>query len=96
MRIKINRKLLKENVATELQEKVAQVKHLHETLSFLNPELTVDEINERVIFQLACIAEPKLLSGLIKLFNDLGEKKLDEVTDLYCNFFSDDYNDNNN
>lgn len=96
MRIKLNRKLLKEDVAVELHEKLAQAKHLQETISFLNPEWSDEQVVAQLIYQLACMAEPKLLSAVVKHFNELGEKKVDEVTDLYCNFFSDDYNDNNN
>lgn len=96
MRIKINRKLLKEGVAVEIQEKLEQTKHLQETLSFLNPELSSDEVNARLIFQLACMADPKLLNKVVKHFNELGEKKVEEVSDMYCNFFSEDSTDNNN
>lgn len=96
MRIKINRKLLKEDVAHEIQEKLEQTKHLQETLSFLNPEWSDEQVNTKLIYQLALMADPKILSEVVKHFNSLGEKKVDEVTDLYCNFFSEDSTDNNN
>ena len=96
MRVKLNRKLLKENVSVEIDEKLAQTKHLQETISFLNPEWSEEQVLAKLIYQLACMAEPKLLTAVVKHFNDLGEAKVNEVTDLYCNFFSDDYNDNNN
>ena len=85
----------KENVEKELAFKNFQVKHLFHTLNFLAPDKSEEEITETLIFMLTAIAEPKLLSALVDEYNKLGATKLDEVTDLYENFYSPNETDNN-
>ena len=91
MRIKIQRQK-KLDIPTKLQS-VIEIK---DAISFLEPELTADEVKDKLLFALATIANSELLNALHKNTNALANKKVDEVSDLYCSFFSDDYNDNNN
>lgn len=91
MRIKIQRQK-KLDIPTKLQS-VIEIK---DAISFLEPELTADEVKDKLLFALATIANSELLTALHKNTNALANKKVDEVSDLYCSFFSDDYNDNNN
>jgi hypothetical protein len=91
MRIKIQRQK-KLDIPTKLQS-VIEIK---DAISFLEPELTADEVKDKLLFALATIANSELLNALHKSTNALANKKVDEVSDLYCSFFSDDYNDNNN
>jgi hypothetical protein len=91
MRIKIQRQK-KLDIPTKLQS-VIEIK---DAISFLEPELTADEVKDKLLFALATIANSELLNALHKSTNELANKKVDEVSDLYCSFFSDDYNDNNN
>ena len=91
MRIIIQRQK-KLDIPTKLQS-VIEIK---DAISFLEPELTADEVKDKLLFALATIANSELLNALHKSTNALANKKVDEVSDLYCSFFSDDYNDNNN
>ena len=85
-----------QDVQRELIEKQFLVKHLRHTYAFLNPDLDDEQINEKLLFSLTAMAEPQLLTALVNEMNIQGQKKLDEVTDLYENFFSDNNPDNNN
>ena len=91
MKVKL-RKQKKLDVPSKLQS----VFEIKEALAFLHPELTADELNAKMIFLLATIASSEHLQALWNSTNKVANAKVDEVTDLYCNFFSDDYNDNNN
>ena len=79
-----------------LPKKLQSVVEIKEAISFLYPELTADEVKDKLLFTLVTIADSEKLQALWNSTNELANKKVDEVTDLYCNFFSDDYNDNNN
>ena len=91
MRIKLQRQK-KLDVASKLQS----VFEIKEALAFLHPELSADEVNAKLIFLLATIASSEHLQALWNSTNEVANKKVDEVSDLYCNFFSNDYTDNNN
>jgi hypothetical protein len=91
MRAKINRQK-KLSLPTKLQS-VGEIK---EALAFLYPELSADELASKLIFLLATVASSEHLQALWNSTNELANKKVDEVSDLYCDFFSDDYHDNNN
>jgi hypothetical protein len=79
-----------------LPNKLKSVVEIKDAISFLYPELTADEVKDKLLFTLVTIADSEKLQALWNSTNELANKKVDEVTDLYCNFFSDDYNDNNN
>ena len=79
-----------------LPHKLQSVNEIKEAIGFLYPELTADEVKDKLLFALATIADSEHLQALWNSTNELANKKVDEVADLYCNFFSDDYNDNNN
>lgn len=76
------------NVEQELITKQKQVKHLTHTLNFLYPEYTDEQIVEKLIWVLSCIAEPKLLNKLVDDFNANAFNKLDEVADLYATYYT--------
>jgi uncharacterized protein YdeI (YjbR/CyaY-like superfamily) len=90
MRVKL-RKQKKLDIPNKLQS-VIEIK---EAITFLYPELTADEVKDKLLFTLATIADSENLQALWNSTNELANNKVDEVTDLYCNFFSDDYNNNN-
>ena len=90
MRAKINRQK-----KLSLPNKLQSVHEIKEALAFLYPELNADELNGKLIFLLATVASSEHLQALWNSTNELANKKVDEVTDLYCNFFSDDSNNNN-
>ena len=79
-----------------LPNKLQSVIEIKDAITFLEPELTADEVKDKLVFVLATIADSELLKKLWDSTNTLANKKVDEVSDLYCSFFSDDYNDNNN
>ena len=87
---------LRKQKKLDLHNKLQSVYEIKEALAFLHPELTTDEVNSKLIFLLATIASSEHLQALWNSTNEVANKKVDEVTDLYCNYFSDDSNDNNN
>lgn len=91
MRVKI-RKQKKLDIPHKLQA----VFEIKEALAFLYPELTAGELSAKVIFLLATVANSEHLQALWNSTNKFANEKVDEVSDLYCNFFSEDFNDNNN
>lgn len=91
MRIKLQRQK-----KLDLPRKLQSVYEIKEALTFLHPELNEDEVNSKLIFLLATIASSEHLQALWNSTNEVANKKVDEVTDLYCNFFSEDNNTNNN
>lgn len=91
MRVKLQRQK-----KLSLPKKLHTINEIKEAVTFLEPELTAEQVKDKLLFILATIADSQLLNALYKSTTELANKKVDEVTDLYCNFFSDDYNDNNN
>lgn len=87
---------IKRQKKLSLPKKLQSVIEIKEAITFLYPELNDDEVKDKLLFALATIADSELLKNLWKSTNELANKKVDEVTDLYCNFFSDDNNTNNN
>jgi hypothetical protein len=87
MRIKLQRQK-----KLDIPNKLQSVIEIKEAINFLYPELTADEVKDKLLFTLATIADSENLQALWNSTNELANKKVDEVTDLYCNFFSDDYN----
>jgi hypothetical protein len=79
-----------------LSKKLQSVVEIKQALEFLHPELSADEVKDKLIFLLATVANSEHLQALWNSTNEIANNKVDEVTDLYCNFFSDDSNDNNN
>jgi hypothetical protein len=86
MRIKLQRQK-----KLSLPHKLQSVNEIKEAIGFLYPELTDDEVKDKLLFTLATIADSEHLQALWNSTNELANNKVDEVTDLYCNFFSDDY-----
>ena len=91
MRVKLQRQK-----KLSLPKKLHTINEIKEAVTFLEPELTDEQVKDKLLFILATIADTQLLNALHKSTTELANKKVDEVTDLYCNFFSDDYTDNNN
>jgi hypothetical protein len=91
MRIKINRQK-----KLDLPSKLQSVFEIKEAIAFLEPERTSDEVKDKLLFILTTIADSEKLQLLWNSTNALANKKVDEVSDLYCNFFSQDHTDNNN
>lgn len=87
------KKSVADSVEKELERKQLLVLHLKHTFAFLNPELSDDEIINKLLFTLTAMADPEILERLVSEMNELGIKKVAEVSDLYENFFND--NDNN-
>lgn len=90
MRVKIKRQK-----KLDVPNKLQAVFEIKQALAFLHPELNADEVNAKLIFLLATIASSEHLQALWNSTNKVANEKVDEVTDLYCNFFSDDSNTNN-
>jgi hypothetical protein len=91
MRIKLQRQK-KLDVSSKLQS----VSEIHEALVFLHPDYTPIEVKDHLIFLLTQVASSEHLQILWNTTNKVANKKVDEVTDLYCNFFSEDSTTNNN
>ena len=91
MRVKLQRQK-----KLPLVHKLKSVGEIKEAIQFLYPELSADELQDKLVFILLTIADSEKLQALWNSTNELANKKVDEVTDLYCNFFSEDFNDNNN
>ena len=73
----------------DVPDKLNKLVEIREALIFLNPELSADEINTKLLFTLTTIADSQLLQLLLNSVTELANKKVDEVSDLYCNFFND-------
>jgi len=95
MRIKLRRKL-KYGTPLDLDNKVQQVGEIKDALNFLNPELSEADVIEELIQYIIVATDTDRLTAVWKNINALANKKVDEVTDLYCNFFSETTSDNNN
>jgi hypothetical protein len=80
----------------DVPDKLNKLVEIREALIFLNPELSADEINTKLLFTLTTIADSQLLQLLLNSVTELANKKVDEVSDLYCNFFNDNETTNNN
>lgn len=87
---------LRKQKKLDIPNKLQSVIEVKEAITFLYPELTADEVKDKLLFTLATIADSELLQALWNSTNELANKKVDEVADLYCNFFSNDYDENNN
>ena len=80
----------------DVPDKLNKLVEIREALIFLNPELSADEINTKLLFTLTTIADSQLLQLLLNSVTELANKKVDEVSDLYCNFFNNNETTNNN
>jgi hypothetical protein len=80
----------------DVPDKLNKLVEIREALIFLNPQLSADEINTKLLFTLTTIADSQLLQLLLNSVTELANKKVDEVSDLYCNFFNDNETTNNN
>lgn len=87
---------IKRQKKLSLQNKLQSVHEIQEAFTFLYPEYTPDEIKDRLLFTLGTIADSKLLQLLWNSTNELANKKVDEVSNLYVSFLSDTNNNNNN
>jgi hypothetical protein len=87
---------IKRQKKLDVPDKLNKLVEIREALIFLNPELSADEINTKLLFTLTTIADSQLLQLLLNSVTELANKKVDEVSDLYCNFFNDNETTNNN
>jgi len=85
---------IKRQKKLSLPHKLQSVFEIREAITFLYPELSPDEIKDKLLFTLSTIADSELLQALWNSTNALANKKVDEVSDLYVSFLSD--TDNNN
>lgn len=95
MRIKIKRKTIHSAEQQIITNKLL-VSNIKDTLNYLEPELCEVEILEKLLVMLIPMAETEILSALNDFLNSLGEKKLDEVKELYSQFFDETETPNNN
>lgn len=72
--------------------RLAMVSHLRDTLTWLSPEKTNEEILADLIYELTLITDSEALTELLEQKDTQGIKKVDEVAELYLTFL----NDNNN
>ena len=93
--MKLKRKSLRsaEQQVVKNQMLVSEIK---DTLNWLEPELTNEQILAKLVIMLTPMCETPILNALNSFLNSLGQKKLDEVKDMYAQFFNDETTDNNN
>ena len=91
MRVKLQRQK-----KLSLPRKLQSAQEIKEAIGFLYPELSDEQLKDKLLFTFVTIADSEKLQALWNSTNELANKKVDEVTDLYCNFFSDDFNGNDN
>ena len=93
--MKLKRKSLRsaEQQVIKNQMLVSEIK---DTLNWLEPELTNEQILAKLVIMLTPMCETPILNALNSFLNSLGQKKLDEVTELYSQFFNDETTENNN
>ena len=95
MRIKIKRKSIR-NVEKQILENKHLVELIHEAISYIEPDLTNEQLLERLVVMLTPMCDPQILNALHKFTNSLAEKKLDEIKELYSLFFDETEAPNNN
>ena len=74
----------------------AKIQHIKDVMDFLNPEMENEEVLERLIAVLSLGLDDEFLMALVRGYDGEAEKKMEEVNDLYADFFSADSTDNNN
>ena len=67
----------------QARERMAKIEHVKQTVAWLNPEYTNDQVNMEVMAHLSVIADEQLLDELISMLDTRGEQKLSEVTSLH-------------
>lgn len=95
MRIKIKRKSIR-NVEKQILENQTLVEFIKEAISYLEPDLTNEQLLEKLVVLLTPMCNPQILNALHKFTNSLAEQKLDEVKELYSLFFDETEAPNNN
>ena len=95
MRIKIKRKSIR-NVEQQILENKHLVELIHEAMSYIEPDLSNEQLLEKLVVMLTPMCNPQILNALHKFTNSLAEKKLDEVKELYAQFFDETEAPNNN
>ena len=95
MRIKIKRKSIR-NVEQQILENKHLVELIHEAMSYIEPDLSNEQLLEKLVVMLTPMCDPQILNALHKFTNSLAEKKLDEVKELYAQFFDETEAPNNN
>ena len=95
MRIKIKRKSIR-NVEKHILENKHLVELIHEAMNYIEPDLSNEQLLEKLVVMLTPMCDPQILNALHKFTNSLAEKKLDEVKELYAQFFDETEAPNNN
>lgn len=88
-------KIKKKTKDVSAREQLQRISDIKEAIEFLNPDFDNEQVKTKLILTLSLVADPTLLKEVWQSINEQANKKVDEVTDLYCNFFSDDYQSNN-
>ena len=65
-------------------------------INWLEPELTNEQILAKLVIMLTPMCETPILNALNSFLNSLGQKKLDEVNELFAQFFDETTTENNN
>lgn len=92
----IKKNIIKRSVDTQIVVNQMLVSQIRDIFNFLEPELSNEQILEKLIIALTPMADTQLLNA----FNDYlvvqGDNKLNEVKELYAKFFSDTETPNDN
>ena len=93
--MKLNKKSLL-SAEKQAKENTMLVSEIKDTMNWLEPELTNEQILTKLVVMLTPMCETPILNALNKFLNSLRQKKLNEVADLYEQFFNDEATENNN
>ena len=87
------RKQNKTNSELELVANLALVSRLKDTLAYIEPELTDDEVITKLVVILSGLISVDTLDKTLSNYSEQAENKLSEVKNLYAIYFSDEPNE---
>ena len=87
------RKQNKTNSELELVANLAIVSRLKDTLAYIEPELTDDEVITKLVVILSGLISVDTLDKTLSNYSEQAENKLSEVKNLYAIYFSDEPNE---
>lgn len=93
--MKLKRKSLR-SAEQQVAENQMLVSEIKDTMNWLEPELTNEQILAKLVIMLTPMCETPILNALNSFLNSLGQKKLNEVNELFAQFFDETTTENNN
>ena len=94
--MRIKRKSGRQLAEQQIMANQMLVSNIKDTINYLEPELDNEQVLAKLVIMLTPMCETQILNALNNFLNSLGEKKLDEVKEIYSLFFNETETPNNN